>query len=137
MRWAPAPPGLASRLCCSASSLPASLAMSVAAAPNPQELELITSFGIRVATWEPKASAPNRSSREGVQDGYAGWLVVGHVAGDHGEAVHQRRRGDLLIQRVLCMCDPQLPPYLRDLLIEWQDRVSVITGDRAEPTRKA
>ena len=35
------------------------------------------------------------------------------------------------------MWDPKFPPYLRDLLIEWQDHVSVITCDRAEPTRKA
>jgi hypothetical protein len=35
------------------------------------------------------------------------------------------------------MWDPQLPPYLRDLLVEWQDRVSVITCARAEPTREA
>ncbi len=62
---------------------------------------------------------------------------MGHVAGDHGEAVHQRRRGDLLVQRILRMWDPQLPPYLRDLLIEWEDRVCVFTCDRAEPTRKA
>ena len=74
---------------------------------------------------------------KGFRDGCAGRLVVTYVAGDHGEAVHQRRRGDLLVQRVLCMWDPQLAPYVRDLLIEWQDRVSVITGDRAEPTRKA
>jgi hypothetical protein len=35
------------------------------------------------------------------------------------------------------MWDPQPPPDLRDLLIEWEDRVGVITCDRAEPTRKA
>ena len=76
-------------------------------------------------------------SREGVQDRDAGRLVVGHIARDHGEAVHQRRRGDLLVQRILRMWDPQPPPYLRDLLIECEDRVSVITCDRAEPTREA
>src|SRR4030095_6136641 len=84
-----------------------------------------------------KRRQDRRGSREWVQDGYGGWLVMRHGAGDHGEAVHQRRRGDLLVQRVLRMWDPQLPPDLRDLFIEWQDRVSVITGDGAEPTRKA
>src|SRR6476620_12107051 len=35
------------------------------------------------------------------------------------------------------MRNPQPVPYLRDLLIEWKDRVRVITCDRAEPARKA
>jgi hypothetical protein len=79
----------------------------------------------------------HRGSREGVQDGYAGGLVVGHVAGHHGEAVYQCRRRDLLVQRILRMWNPQPPPYLRDLRIEGEDRVSVLPGDRAEPTRQA
>lgn len=83
------------------------------------------------------SGSSSRSSREGVQDGYAGRRVVGHVAGDHGEAVHQRRRGDLLVQWIFRVWDPQLPPYLRDLLIEWENRVCVIACDRAEPTGKA
>ena len=57
-----------------------------------------------------------------------------HIARDDGKAVHQCRRGDLLVQRILRMWNPQLSPYLRDLLIEWMDRVGVITCDRAEPT---
>ena len=62
---------------------------------------------------------------------------MGHIAGDHGKAVHQRRRSDLPVQRILRMGDSQLSPYLRDLLIKWEDGVCVITCDRAEPTRKA
>jgi hypothetical protein len=42
-------------------------------------------------------------SREGIEDGDAGRLVVRYVAGDHGETVHERRRGDLLVQRILRM----------------------------------
>ena len=62
---------------------------------------------------------------------------MGHVARDHGESVHQRRRGDLLVQRILGMWHAEPAPYLRDLLIEREDRVRVITSDRAEPTSKA
>jgi hypothetical protein len=47
-----------------------------------------------------------RRSREGIQDGGAGRLVVRHVAGDHCEAVHKSRRGDLLVQWILRMWDP-------------------------------
>jgi hypothetical protein len=62
---------------------------------------------------------------------------MGRIARDDGEAVHQRRRGDLLVERILGMWYAQPSPYLRDLLVEWQDRVGVITCDRAEPTRQA
>src|SRR5262245_42352182 len=86
---------------------------------------------------QPRRDRDCRRSREGIQDGDTSWLVVGYVARDNSEAVHQRCRGDLLVQRILRMRDPQLPPYLGDLLIEGEDGVSVIAGDRAEPTSKA
>ena len=62
---------------------------------------------------------------------------MGHVARDYGGAVHQPRGGDLFVQRILRMWDPQFSPYLCDLVITWEDRVCVITCDRAEPARKA
>ena len=80
--------------------------------------------------------SPFVGSRERVQDSYAGRPVVGHIARDDGQTVHQRRRCNLLVQRILGMWHAQPPPYLRDFLIEWEDRVSVVTCDRAEPTRE-
>ena len=79
----------------------------------------------------------DRGSREGVQDGDAGRLVVRHVAGDHREAVYQCRRRYLLVQRILRMRNPQPSPDLGDLFIEGEDRVSVVPCDRAEPTGQA
>ena len=76
-------------------------------------------------------------SRKGVPDGDASRLVMRDVAGDHGEPVHQRRRGDLLVERILGMRHAQPAPDLRDLFIERQDRVRVIACDCAEPTTKA
>src|SRR5688572_3414134 len=80
----------------------------IAAAPNLQDSSRSRRLAFASRDVGAKAAAPNRirdhrGSREGVQDGYAGRLVVGHVAGNDGEAVHQRRRGDLLTQRILCM----------------------------------
>ena len=89
-----------------------------------------------VAAVDPNVS-PFVGSRERVQDSDAGRLVVGHIARDDGKTVHQRRRCDLLVQRILGMWHAQPSPYLRDLLVEWEDRVSVVTCDRAEPTRQA
>lgn len=85
----------------------------------------------------PDANSRSSCSREGVQDRDAGGLVVGHIARDDGEAVHQRRRRDRFVERTLGMWHAQPSPYLRDLLVEWQDRVCVIRCDCSEPASKA
>lgn len=58
-------------------------------------------------SWQrPRSIRDHRGSCEGVQDSYAGRLVVGHVAGHHREAVDQCRRRDLFVQRILRMRNP-------------------------------
>jgi hypothetical protein len=43
----------------------------------------------------------------------------------------------LLVERIFRRWNPQSSPYLRGLLIEREDRVGVISGDRAEPAGQA
>jgi hypothetical protein len=59
------------------------------------------------------------------------------VAGHHHKFIKQCRSRDLLVQRVLRVRHSQAAPDVRCLLVEWENRISVLIDNTRQPTPKA
>jgi hypothetical protein len=94
---------------------------------------------VRSAKRLPRVETISRSfvSGGGIQDDDAGRLVVGTLPVTTVSPYTGAVAAICLSSGFSALWDAQLPPYLRDRLIEGEDGVSVITCDRAEPMSQA
>jgi hypothetical protein len=85
---------------------------------------MLDSGSTRISDW----------SGERVQNTHASRLVMCLVTGHNCQIVTQRRRCDLLVQRILRVRYTQATPDVREFLVESEDRIRIVIHDSLQPT---